>query len=72
MNTEEQARKLRVQERQHDEQVQENMLSRAVAEVETHSVSETDVKARELLVQERQHDEQVQGTMLRRAVEEMQ
>ena len=68
MSTTEKARKLMAQERQHEEHLQENMLSRAVQEVP--KSEETAEKARELLTQERKEDSQLQENMLSRAIEE--
>lgn len=72
MTTSEKARKLMVEERQHEERVQENVLSRAVEAVETGLVEETEAKARELMAGERQQEERIQETMLNRAAEAIQ
>ncbi len=71
MSTQEQARKLIAQGRQHTEQVQERMLSRASEEVETHTEGDTEEKARELIAQERQQAEHLQENMLSRAAEQI-
>lgn len=69
MSTREKARLLMVQQRQHEESVGENMLSRAVEAVETQESTDTSEKARELLAQERQEQEHLQENMLSRASE---
>jgi hypothetical protein len=69
MTTSEKARKLMVEERQHEAQVQENVLSRAVEAVESGLVEEAEAKARELMVEERQQEEHIQENMLSRATE---
>lgn len=68
MNTQEQARELAAQERQHQQHVKEAMLHRAEAEV--HNPDEdnlTQKHARELATQERRHDEHLKESMLNRA-----
>ena len=72
MSTQEQARKLMVEERQHEETLEEKMLTRAVEEVETNMPKEIEEKARELIVQERLHGEEIEEKMLTRANEEIQ
>ncbi len=68
MNTQEQARELAAQERQHDEHLKESMLNRAQAEVQNPDEGNlTQEQARELAAQERQHDEHVKESMLNRA-----
>lgn len=73
MSTQEQARELAAQERQHEEQLKEAMLNRAEAEV--HKPSEADnltqEHARELAAKERQHEEHLQESMLNRAKAEI-
>ena len=71
MSKQEETRKLMVKERQHQEHLKENMLSRAIEEVETHTEGDTDEKARELIAQERQQAEHLQENMLSRAAEEI-
>lgn len=72
MTTSEKARKLMVEERQHEEHVQGKLLSRAVEAVETGSVEEAEAKARELMAEERKQEEHIQETMLNRAAEAIQ
>ena len=67
MTTSEKARQLMVEERQHEEHVQENVLSRAVEAVETGLAEETEAKARELMAEERQQQEHIHENMLSRA-----
>jgi hypothetical protein len=70
MSTQEKARQLMVQERQHAEEVEEKMLART--EEVPASGEILGEKARELLVEERQHTEEVEEKMLTRAVEQIQ
>lgn len=70
MSTQEQARKLMVEERRQDEHIQDNMLSRAAETLENLTEVVTE-KARELVVEARQHEEQIQEKMLNRAEEEI-
>jgi hypothetical protein len=72
MSTHEETRKLMAQERQHQEHLKENMLSRAIEEAETHSTENTEEQARELIVRERQHDKHLEENMLSRTTEEIQ
>lgn len=67
MTTSEKARKLMVEERQHEDHVQENVLTRAVEALETGLGKETEAKARELMAQERQQEEHIHESMLNRA-----
>lgn len=74
MNTQEQARELAAQERQHKEHVKEAMLNRAEAEVRNPDQDEdnlTQKHARELATQERRHDEHLKESMLNRAKAEL-
>lgn len=64
MNLEDKARELLVQDRQHQEHINENMLNR-VAE-EEQAVEQTQEQARELLAQDRLHDDHLQEAMLSR------
>ena len=72
MSTQEETRKLMAKERQHQEQLKEKMLTRAVEEVETQTTEETSEQARELIARERQHDQNLSEKMLSRATEEIQ
>ncbi|MGL5134994.1 MAG: hypothetical protein ACRC78_20885 [Planktothrix sp.] len=67
MNLQDKARELLVEDRQHQEHLQENMLNR-VAE-EEQAMEQTHEQARELLAQERLHDDHIQEAMLSRVEE---
>lgn len=67
MNLQDKARELLVQDRQHQEHLEENMLNR-VAE-EEQAVEQTHEQARELLVQDRLHDDHLKEAMLSRVEE---
>ena len=71
MSTQEETRKLMAKQRQHQEHLKENMLSRAEEEVETHTTEETSEQARELIARQRQHDQHLEENMLSRAEEEI-
>ena len=76
MSTQEESRKLMVKGRQHQEHLKENILSRTIEEVETHTVEthtieDTTEQARELVTRDRQHDEHLEENMLSRATEEI-
>lgn len=72
MSTEKQARERMVQQRQHDEHLQESMLSRAEAEISNSSEAEvTPEHARELMTQQRQDKAHLQEAMLNRAEAEV-
>lgn len=70
MSTQEEAREAMAQSRQQEEQVEQSMLSRAQAEVETSTDDSVEEEAREAMVAKRQHEENVQRSMLSRAAEE--
>jgi len=68
MNTQDQARKIATQERLDDEQLKQNMLNRAEAEVETPSAdTPTQQQTRESAAQQREKSEHLQDTMQSRA-----
>lgn len=71
MTTKDETRKLMTKGRQHDEHIKENMLSRAIEEVETHTIDDTIEQARELVTRERQQDEHLEENMLNRAAAEI-
>ena len=72
MNTQEQARELAAQERQHNEHVKESMLNRAEAQVRNPEEDNLmQQQARELVVQERQQNEHLKESMLNRAKAEI-
>ena len=72
MSTQEETRKLMAQERQHEEHLKANMLSRAVEEVETHTVEDMTEQARELITEERQYEQHLEENMLSRTKEKNQ
>ncbi len=67
MNMQDKARELLVQDRQHQEHLQETMRNRVAEEENTNE--ETQEQARELLVQERLHDDHLHEAMLSRSRE---
>lgn len=73
MSTQEQARELVAQQRHHDQQMHESMLSRSEAEVNNSSVVDAfmEEQSRELMTQQRHHDEHLQQSMLSRAETEV-
>lgn len=71
MNTQEHARQLMAQERQQQEHLQDNLLTRACEEVEDQTNGEELEKARELMTQNRQKQEHLQNNLLARASEEI-
>ncbi len=71
MSTQEESRKLMVKGRQHQEHLKENILSRTIEEVETHTIEDTTEQSRELITRDRQHDEHLEENMLSRATEEI-
>ncbi|VXD24046.1 conserved hypothetical protein [Planktothrix serta PCC 8927] len=68
MSMQDKARELLVQDRQHQEHLQETMRNR-VGE-EENAMEQTQEHARELLVQDRLHDHHLQEAMLSRVEEE--
>ncbi|MEW6494196.1 MAG: hypothetical protein AB1589_17030 [Cyanobacteriota bacterium] len=73
MSTEERARELLTQHRQHDEHLKESMLDRAEAEVNNPDDANnlTEKQARELVAQQRHNDEHLKEAMLNRAQAEI-
>lgn len=72
MSTQDETRKLMAKERQHRKHLKENMLGRAVEEVETQMKNEiTDEQARESIACERRHDKHLKENMSSRATEEI-
>ncbi len=73
MSNEKRARERVVEQRQHDEHLQESMLNRAEAEVNSSSNAEavTQGQARELLTQQRHDKAHLQESMLNRAEAEI-
>ena len=71
MSTQEEARKASVKSRQHQENVRQNMLSRAEAEIEQLSQSEIDEESRELMVKQRERDRHLKNSILSRSEAEI-
>ncbi len=71
MNTEAEARKLIVEQREHDRLVKEKMLERAEEEIKEPIAEEIAEEARELITEEREQAKQVRENMLSRAKEEI-
>jgi hypothetical protein len=73
MNTEEEARELMVQHRQHKDHQKEAMSTRTEAEIETPIPEYTGIQeeSRELMVEQRQKEEHQTQTMLNRTGEEV-
>jgi hypothetical protein len=68
MSMQDKARELLVQDRQHQEHINDNMLNRLAEEEQV--VEQTQEQARELLVQDRLHDDHLHEAMLSRVEEE--
>ena len=71
MTTQEEARKAMAESRQHEEHIEENMLSRSQETIEQSSSQDIEEEARELMVEQRQHDKNIQETMLSRSEAEI-
>ncbi|RMF20901.1 MAG: hypothetical protein D6756_13445 [Cyanobacteria bacterium J083] len=71
MTTPEEARELLAQKRQEEKQLEEKMLTRAIAEIEQAAGKPVEEEARELLAQKRQEEEHLKETMLHRSEEEI-
>lgn len=71
MSTQEDARKTMAKSRQHDKNIQQNMLSRTEAEIESLSHSEIDRESRELIVEHRDRDRDLRQSMLTRSEAEI-
>lgn len=71
MSTQDETRKLMAKERQHREHLKDNMLGRAVEEVETQIKEITDEQARESVARERRHDKHLKENMSSRTTEEI-
>jgi hypothetical protein len=67
-NTQEEAREAMVQHRQQEEHLQQSMLSRSEAEINTPVEPEIQQEARELMTEHRQQEEHLQESMLNRSV----
>lgn len=65
----EKARESVVQQRQHEEHLQETMRTRAAAEMATPSDAVTQAEAREAMTEQRQHEEHLQETMHQRTAD---
>jgi hypothetical protein len=70
MDTNDLARQKLAQKRQHDEHLDEAMLSRSEEELHA-AANELDEEAREHLTQQRQHEEQRQDSLLHRSEDEV-
>lgn len=66
LTTPEKARESVVQQRQHEEHLQETMRTRAAAEMATPGNAVTQAEAREVMTEQRQHEEHLQETMHQR------
>lgn len=71
MTTQEEARKVMAQYRQHEEHIQENMLRRSQEKINEASNQEIEEEARELMVEQRQQDKQKRENILSRAEEKI-
>jgi hypothetical protein len=71
MNTPEEAREVMSQHRQQEKHLQQSMLSRSEAEVETPTEDGIEETARELMAQDRQQEERLQQSMLNRSAAEV-
>ncbi len=71
MSTQDKARELMVQQRQHDEHLHESMLNRAEAAHPSGTDAMTQEEARELMAQQRHHEKHLHESMLNRAEAEV-
>jgi hypothetical protein len=71
MGTQEEARKVLTENRQHRQNVQQNMLSRTAAEIEQLSQSAINEESRELIVKARKHQHHLQDSLLSRSEAEI-
>ena len=71
MTTQEEARKVMAQHRQHEEHLKDNMLRRSQETIDRASSQELEEEARELMVDRRQHEEHLKENILSRAEEEI-
>jgi flagellar hook-basal body complex protein FliE len=71
MSTQDKARELMVQQRQHDEHLHESMLNRAEAAHPGGTEALTQEEARELMAQQRYHEKHLHESMLNRAEAEV-
>ena len=71
MTTQEEARKAMAESRQHEEHIEENMLSRSQEKIEQSSSQEIEQEARDLMVKQRQQGKHIQETMLSRSEAEI-
>jgi hypothetical protein len=71
MSIDHQARERLAQQRQHTENLQDNMLERAEEELAAAGESCIAEQAREALTEQRLHEQQLQNNMLERAEEEV-
>lgn len=71
MSIDHQARERLAQQRQHAENLQDNLLERAEEELAAAGDSHIAEQAREALTEQRLHEQQLQNNMLERAEEEV-
>lgn len=71
MNNQEEARKAITKNRQHKQNVQQNMLNRTEAEIEQLPKSTINEESRELVVKERKHQRHLQDSLLSRSEAEI-
>ena len=71
MSTQEEARKVMAESRQHKEHIQENILYRSQEAIEQSSDQEIEAEARELTVEQRQQQKHQRETMLSRSESEL-
>ncbi|MDJ0636586.1 MAG: hypothetical protein QNJ34_25635 [Xenococcaceae cyanobacterium MO_188.B29] len=71
MSTQEEARKVMAKSRQHSENRQQNMLSRAESDIEQSSQSKIEVESRKLIVKQRKHDRHLRNSLLSRSEAEV-
>lgn len=69
LTTSEKARESVVQQRQHEEHLQETMHTRAAAEMETPSSAVTQAEARDAMTEQRQHEEHLKETVHQRTAD---
>ena len=71
MDTQEKARKLMAESRQHQEHIEENTLLRSQQEIHQSGSPDIESKARELISEQRQHNQHLKETMLSRSESDM-
>ncbi|MGK7893605.1 MAG: hypothetical protein AB4372_08270 [Xenococcus sp. (in: cyanobacteria)] len=71
MTTKNEARKAMAESRQHEEHIQDNILSRSEEEIKQSPSQEIAEESRELMVEKRQQEKHTKETMLSRAEAEI-